>query len=95
MVKDIHRKGGSFLGTSRYQFDSESIVDALDKKGINQVYVLGGEGTLKCVYYLYQKIRSKKLNIVISAIPKSIENHIPIIDKSFGFESAIEVNNSV
>jgi len=56
LVKDIHRKGGTFLGTTRYKFDAGSIVSELAKKGINQVYVLGGEGTLKCIYYLQQII---------------------------------------
>lgn len=46
---------------------------------------------MKSAEKLYQIIKERNLKISIVVIPKSIENEIPIIDKSFGFETAIEV----
>ena len=34
-------------------------------------------------------IKEKKLEIAIVGIPKTIDNDIPIIDKTFGFETAV------
>lgn len=52
--------------------------------------MLGGEGTLHCSLILYDQIKRRGLNIAVGAIPKSTENDIPIVDKSFGFETAVE-----
>jgi len=40
---------------------------------------------------LYEEISRQKLKIAICGLPKTIDNDIPIIDKSFGFETAVEV----
>ncbi|CAD8152339.1 unnamed protein product [Paramecium octaurelia] len=90
IVKTIHHQGGCFLGTARSKFDGEMIVDELAKNGINQVYLIGGLGCMKSAEQLHEIIKSRNLKISIVVIPKSIENEIPIIDKSFGFETAIE-----
>jgi 6-phosphofructokinase 1 len=89
-VEVVHHKGGTFLGTSRYTFDEHKIVEELRKKGINQLYVLGGEGTMRCLLSLYHQVTKRNLKLAICGIPKSIENDVPIIDKSFGVETAIE-----
>lgn len=52
--------------------------------------MVGGTGTLKSAQILCEIIRERNLPIAIVVIPKSIENDIPIIDKSFGFQTAIE-----
>lgn len=90
LVKTIHHSGGCFLGTARSKFDGEHVVDELTKKGINQLYLVGGLGCLKSAERLHQIIKERNLKLSVVVIPKSIENEIPIIDKSFGFETAIE-----
>ena len=35
-------------------------------------------------------MKKRKLNIAVVGIPKTIDNDIPIIDKSFGFETSVE-----
>ena len=57
--------------------------------GVNQVYCLGGDGTHKGILELAKEFRKRKLNIAIVGIPKTIDNDIPIIDNSFGFETAV------
>ncbi|EGR34828.1 hypothetical protein IMG5_000550 [Ichthyophthirius multifiliis] len=89
-VKNIQREGGTILGTSRGGFDKDKMVENLIKRGINQVYCLGGDGTHRGINILFQEIMAKKLNITIVGIPKTIDNDIPIIDKSFGFETSVE-----
>lgn len=53
--------------------------------------MIGGNGTLRACEMIYKEIRDKKLEIGVCCIPRSIDNDIPIIDKSFGFESGIEL----
>jgi 6-phosphofructokinase 1 len=78
------------LGTSRGGFDLDKIIAALQKNGINQVYIIGGDGTHRGIYTLYNEIKKRKLKISIAGIPKTIDNDIPIIDHSFGYQTAVE-----
>jgi 6-phosphofructokinase 1 len=47
--------------------------------------VIGGDGTHRGIAVLSEKIKEKKLEISLVGVPKTIDNDIPIIDKSFGF----------
>lgn len=59
------------------------------------MYVIGGDGTHKGILELYGEITRQKLKVVICGLPKTIDNDIPIIDKSFGFETAVEVKINI
>jgi 6-phosphofructokinase 1 len=89
-VHDIHYQGGTILGTSRGGFDGEKIADALEKKGINMMFSIGGDGTHRGIMALSEEFKKRKSKIVLAGIPKTIDNDIPLIDRSFGFESSIE-----
>jgi 6-phosphofructokinase 1 len=89
-VKDIHTIGGTILGTSRGGFDGIKIVDALEKKGINMIFSIGGDGTHRGILAMSKEIEKRGLKIILAGIPKTIDNDIPIIDRSFGFESSVE-----
>lgn len=54
--------------------------------------MIGGDGTHRGVKELYEEISKQKLKIAVCGLPKTIDNDIPIIDKSFGFETAVEVS---
>jgi 6-phosphofructokinase 1 len=90
IVRDIHLTGGTFLGTSRGGFSREKIINVLVEKGVNMVFAIGGDGTHRGIDELYKEIKKRNLKIVICGIPKTIDNDIPFIDRSFGFESAVE-----
>jgi 6-phosphofructokinase 1 len=90
VVVDIHHLGGTILGSSRGGFDSEKIIQAMKDNQINQVYVVGGDGTHRGIDVLYREIARQQLAISVCGIPKTIDNDIPIIDKSFGFETSVE-----
>jgi 6-phosphofructokinase len=53
-VNDIHKRGGTILGTSRGGHDTAKIVDSLQDRGINQVYIIGGDGTQQGASVIYE-----------------------------------------
>ncbi|KAJ4733238.1 ATP-dependent 6-phosphofructokinase [Rhynchospora pubera] len=89
-VDDIHKKGGTVLGTSRGGHDTIKIVDSIQDRGINMVFIIGGDGTQKGAAAIYQEVKRRGYKCVVCGIPKTIDNDIPVIDKSFGFDSAVE-----
>ncbi|XP_027359512.1 ATP-dependent 6-phosphofructokinase 3-like isoform X2 [Abrus precatorius] len=89
-VNDIHKRGGTVLGTSRGGHDTKKIVDSIQDRGINQVYIIGGDGTQRGASAIFEEVRRRGLKISVVGIPKTIDNDIPVIDKSFGFDTAVE-----
>ncbi|KAJ9179265.1 hypothetical protein P3X46_011074 [Hevea brasiliensis] len=90
VVNDIHKRGGTILGTSRGGYDTSKIVDSIQDRGINQVYIIGGDGTQRGASVIFEEIRRRGLKVAVVGIPKTIDNDIPVIDKSFGFDTAVE-----
>ena len=89
-VKEIHLLGGTVLGTSRSGFNGEEIAEQLIKNNVNMVFFIGGDGTHRGIKELSNIFKKKNYKIILVGIPKSIDNDMPIIDKSFGLESAIQ-----
>ncbi|KAL6530317.1 ATP-dependent 6-phosphofructokinase 4, chloroplastic [Orobanche hederae] len=89
-VNDIHKRGGTFLQTSRGGHDSNKIVDNIQDRGINQVYIIGGDGTQKGAAAISEEVERRGLKVAVAGIPKTIDNDIAVIDKSFGFDTAVE-----
>jgi 6-phosphofructokinase 1 len=87
-VRDISVDGGTVLGTSRGHQDPEEIVDCLERMHINVLFVIGGDGTMRGAMQIERVIAERKLKIAIVGIPKTIDNDIPYIDQSFGFQTA-------
>ncbi len=90
-VKDIHEFGGTVLGSSRGEQSVSAMVDTLENEKINLLFAIGGDGTLKGVNAIGQEIEKRNLDIAVVGIPKTIDNDIDLIDKSFGFETAFDV----
>ena len=89
-VEDCHHQGGSILGSSRGGFDIHKILEFLTKHEINQLYVIGGDGTHRGANAISEACKEHKLNIAVIGIPKTIDNDIDLIDRSFGFQTAVE-----
>jgi 6-phosphofructokinase 1 len=87
-VADIHQQGGTVLGTSRGGQDAGEMIETLVALGIGALFVVGGDGTLKGAMALVAEIERRGLPIAVVGIPKTIDNDIHFIDRSFGFESA-------
>ncbi|CAK9231594.1 unnamed protein product [Sphagnum troendelagicum] len=90
VVNDIHKRGGTILCTSRGGHETSKIVDSIEDRGINQVYIIGGDGTQKGAWAIHKECVKRNLEVVVAGIPKTIDNDIDIIDKSFGFDTAVE-----
>jgi 6-phosphofructokinase 1 len=72
MTKNIHKRGGTFLGSSRGGFDKDKIIDTCVKFEINQLYIIGGDGTHRAAHILYQESRARKLKMTVVGVPKTI-----------------------
>jgi 6-phosphofructokinase 1 len=95
MVSDIHLTGGTFLGSSRGNQDVEQMVDTLEIMNVNVLFCIGGDGTLRGAHAIHQEIKKRKLKISVGGIPKTIDNDIDLIQKSFGFETAFSIANDI
>lgn len=95
MVSDIHIAGGTILGTSRGNQDVGKIVDTMEIMNINVLFCIGGDGTLRGAHAIHQEIQKRKLKIAVAGIPKTIDNDIDLIQKSFGFETAFSIANDI
>ncbi|HSL86222.1 MAG TPA: ATP-dependent 6-phosphofructokinase, partial [Bacteroidales bacterium] len=95
MVSNIHLSGGTFLGTSRGQQDVGRMVDTLEILSINVLFCIGGDGTLRGAHAIHEEIQKRNLKISVAGIPKTIDNDINLIQKSFGFETAFSIANDI
>ncbi|KAF3638603.1 ATP-dependent 6-phosphofructokinase 4, chloroplastic [Capsicum annuum] len=76
VVNDIHKRGGTFLQTSRGGHDTKKIVDNIQDRGINQVYIIGGDGTQKGAAAIYKEVEKRGIKVAVAGIPKTIDNDI-------------------
>jgi 6-phosphofructokinase 1 len=88
VVRDIHNRGGTILGTSRGDQDPEQMVATLRRRGISVLFVVGGDGTLRGAQKIVDAAASQGYPLSVVGVPKTIDNDIPYIDHSFGFQTA-------
>ena len=90
-IADILNLGGSILGSSRGPQDIGAIVDCLDRMNIGILFMVGGDGTLMASKRIADEIEKRELKISIIGIPKTIDNDIHLVSRSFGFDTAVEI----
>ncbi|MBN1164869.1 MAG: ATP-dependent 6-phosphofructokinase [Candidatus Krumholzibacteriota bacterium] len=88
-IDNIHEQGGSILGSSRGDQSIEDIVDTLVKFNISILFVIGGDGTQRGSMEIAREIKRRKIDIAVVGIPKTIDNDISFIHKTFGFDTAV------
>lgn len=88
-VRHIHARGGTLLGTSRGRRDLGVMLDTLDEHAIDILFVIGGDGTMRGAHALGEAARARGRALSIVGIPKTVDNDIPFVDKTFGFETAV------
>ena len=83
-------RGGTILGTSRVQ--PFMFADGVDRvkatvaeHGLDAIIAIGGEGTLSCARELV------KLGLPIVGVPKTIDNDIGLTERTFGFDTAVQI----
>jgi 6-phosphofructokinase 1 len=89
-VGQIHEIGGTVLGSSRGPQPVDEMVDTLERLGIQLLFAIGGDGTLRGAHSIVEEIRRRELKIAVVGVPKTIDNDISYIDMSFGFDTAVE-----
>ena len=88
-VSRIHEYGGTILGSSRGHQDIGEMVDTLDRMNIGILFTIGGDGTLRGAQAIAEEIRQRGLKIGVVGIPKTIDNDILYVERSFGFATAV------
>jgi len=91
VVGNIHTFGGTILSSSRGPQDIGEIVDALDRLHIQILFLIGGDGTLRAANLIWEEIARRELRIGVVVIPKTIDNDIALVSRSFGFDTAVEM----
>ena len=90
-VDTIHELGGTILGSSRGQQPTEEMVDTLVRMNINILFCIGGDGSLRCARDIAEECLRRGLKISVVGIPKTIDNDLQFIGRSFGFETSVAV----
>lgn len=90
-VEGIHAQGGTILGSSRGGADTGAVVDALEKLNISMLFTIGGDGTLKGALDIHNEVKKRKLKISVIGIPKTIDNDVSYVSRTFGFETAFSL----
>ncbi len=90
-VVNILEMGGSILGSSRGAQSVEEIVNTLKKINIGILFMIGGDGTLMAATKIDDTIKKRGLKISVIGIPKTIDNDIFLVSRTFGFDTAVDI----
>jgi len=88
-VNDIGDQGGTILSSSRGPQDPAEMVDYLVETGINILFAIGGDGTLKGAAAVADEALRRNRPLSVIGIPKTIDNDISFMHMTFGFETAV------
>ena len=89
VVDAIQEDGGTILGSSRGMQEPSVMVDTLMRLNINMLFCIGGDGTLRGAHAIAEEVKKRHQPISIIGIPKTIDNDLNLIDRTFGFETAV------
>lgn len=90
-VKHIHGWGGSELGVGRGAQDVDMMAARLEELGVNVLFTIGGDGTLRGAHQIHEALERRGHKVAVVGVPKTVDNDIAFVDKTFGFDTAIEV----
>jgi len=89
-VDDIHKEGGTVLGTSRGPVDTGIAVDNLIRRGVNILFTIGGDGTQRGGNDLYQEAKRRGHALSVVGIPKTVDNDVAFVARTFGYLTAVQ-----
>jgi 6-phosphofructokinase 1 len=78
------------LGTSRGPVDTGLAVANLIARGINILFTIGGDGTQRGGNDLFQEARKRGHALGVVGVPKTIDNDVAFVTRTFGYLTAIE-----
>jgi 6-phosphofructokinase 1 len=88
-VASIHEQGGTILGSSRGPQEVTEMVDTLERMNVGILFTIGGDGTLRGGQAIAEEAGKRGLKIAVIGVPKTIDNDISYVQRSFGFETAV------
>lgn len=88
-VEDIHKEGGTLLGTSRGPVDTKVAFDFLASQGVDILFTVGGDGTQRGGNALYEQARARGRALAVVGIPKTIDNDVRFVTRTFGYGTAV------
>lgn len=88
-VHRIHESGGTILGSSRGHQDPGEMVEYLKELGVGILFALGGDGTLRGAQKIGEEAKRRGLKVGVIGVPKTIDNDISFVQRTFGFETAV------
>jgi len=88
-VHRIHESGGSILGSSRGHQDPVEMVEYLKDLGVGILFAIGGDGTLRGAQKIGEEAARRGVKISVIGVPKTIDNDISFVRRTFGFETAV------
>lgn len=88
-VHEIHGLGGTILGSSRGPQDVAGMVDTLQARDVNVLFTIGGDGTLRGAAEIVDEIERRRAGIAVVGVPKTIDNDLQWIHRSFGSATAV------
>ncbi len=95
VVAHIGGLGGTILSSSRGPQPIDEIVDALERMNIGILFAIGGDGTFRAVAKIADEIRARGAKLSVIGIPKTIDNDINLLSRSFGFNTAVSMATRV
>jgi 6-phosphofructokinase 1 len=90
LVNDIHKEGGTILGTSRGPVDTRVAVNNLIRREINLLLCVGGDGTQRGAHDLYVEAKRRGHPLAVAGVPKTIDNDVQYVTRTFGYMTALE-----
>ena len=90
MVEDIHKEGGTMLGTSRGPVDMAVAVEFLISREVNILFTVGGDGTQRGGNALFEEARKRGHALAVVGIPKTIDNDVRFVTRTFGYGTAVD-----
>ena len=88
-VNRAHESGGSMLGSSRGPQDPVEMVQTLKDLKIGILFAIGGDGTLRGAQAIGDEAARQGLELAVIGIPKTIDNDVSFVQRTFGFETAV------
>jgi 6-phosphofructokinase 1 len=88
-VNRIHEVGGSILGSSRGHQDPAEMLQTLRALNVRILFAIGGDGTLRGAQAIAQEAARQQAELAVIGIPKTIDNDVSFVQKTFGFETAV------
>jgi 6-phosphofructokinase 1 len=65
-------------------------VDNLIQRGVNLLFTIGGDGTQRGGHELFQEARQRGHALSVVGIPKTVDNDVAFVSRTFGYLTAVQ-----